>query len=34
VSPACALAGTDPDAPGLARLAGELLLKSPEFARL
>ncbi|MFD4544950.1 helix-turn-helix transcriptional regulator [Streptomyces sp. NPDC058466] len=29
-----ALAGTDPDAPGLTRLAGELLLKSPEFARL
>ncbi|MFC7258480.1 helix-turn-helix transcriptional regulator [Streptomyces lutosisoli] len=29
-----ALAGTDPDAPDLARLAGELLLKSPEFARL
>ncbi|PSM44775.1 transcriptional regulator [Streptomyces dioscori] len=28
-----ALAGTDPDAPDLARLAGELLLKSPEFAR-
>ncbi|WP_406327748.1 helix-turn-helix transcriptional regulator [Streptomyces sp. NBC_00203] len=29
-----ALAGTDPDAPDLAGLAGELLLKSPEFARL
>lgn len=29
-----ALAGTDPDAPDLARLAGELLLKSPEFTRL
>ncbi|MGD6751992.1 helix-turn-helix transcriptional regulator [Streptomyces sp. BH105] len=29
-----ALAGTDPDAPDLARLAGELLMKSPEFARL
>ncbi|MFD0305972.1 helix-turn-helix transcriptional regulator [Streptomyces sp. NPDC127119] len=29
-----ALAGTDPDAPDLARLAGELLLKSPEFAPL
>lgn len=29
-----ALAGTDPDAPDLAALAGELLLKSPEFARL
>jgi transcriptional regulator with XRE-family HTH domain len=29
-----ALAGTDPDAPGLAALIGELLLKSPEFARL
>jgi transcriptional regulator with XRE-family HTH domain len=29
-----ALAGTDPDAPDLVRLAGELLLKSPEFARL
>ncbi|WP_435813694.1 hypothetical protein [Streptomyces tauricus] len=28
------LAGTDPDAPDLARLAGELLLRSPEFARL
>ncbi|WP_326761676.1 helix-turn-helix transcriptional regulator [Streptomyces phaeochromogenes] len=28
------LAGTDPDAPDLVRLAGELLLKSPEFARL
>ncbi len=27
-----ALAGTDPDAPDLTRLAGELLLKSPEFA--
>ncbi|MFC8146378.1 helix-turn-helix transcriptional regulator [Streptomyces paradoxus] len=29
-----ALAGTDPDAPDLTRLAGELLLNSPEFARL
>ncbi|MFI7131733.1 hypothetical protein ACIBQ1_39080 [Nonomuraea sp. NPDC050153] len=29
-----ALAGTDPDAPDLTDLAGELLLKSPEFARL
>ena len=29
-----ALAGTDPDAPDLAGLVGELLLKSPEFARL
>ncbi|MEV2193637.1 helix-turn-helix transcriptional regulator [Streptomyces phaeochromogenes] len=29
-----ALAGTDPDAPDLTRLVGELLLKSPEFARL
>ncbi len=29
-----ALAGTEPDAPDLAQLAGELLLKSPEFARL
>ncbi|WP_409467824.1 helix-turn-helix transcriptional regulator [Streptomyces sp. HC307] len=29
-----ALAGTDPDAPDLTRLAGELLLKSPDFARL
>ncbi|MFC9454497.1 helix-turn-helix transcriptional regulator [Streptomyces sp. NPDC056983] len=29
-----ALAGTDPDAPDLAGLIGELLLKSPEFARL
>ncbi|ACU37830.1 helix-turn-helix domain-containing protein [Actinosynnema pretiosum subsp. pretiosum] len=29
-----ALAGTDPDAPDLARLLGELLVKSPEFARL
>ncbi|MFJ9585994.1 helix-turn-helix transcriptional regulator [Streptomyces acidicola] len=29
-----ALAGTDPDAPDLARLAGELLVKSPDFARL
>ncbi|MFI5555322.1 helix-turn-helix transcriptional regulator [Streptomyces sp. NPDC051738] len=28
------LARTDPDAPDLARLAGELLVKSPEFARL
>jgi hypothetical protein len=29
-----ALAGTHPDSPDLARPAGELLLKSPEFARL
>ena len=29
-----ALAGTDPDAPDLTRLVGELLLRSPEFARL
>ncbi|WP_369240260.1 helix-turn-helix transcriptional regulator [Streptomyces sp. R21] len=29
-----ALAGTDPDAPDLTRLVGELLLKSPEFVRL
>jgi transcriptional regulator with XRE-family HTH domain len=29
-----ALAGTDPDAPDLAHLIGELLLKSPDFARL
>ena len=29
-----ALAGTDPGAPGLTRLLGELLLGSPEFARL
>ncbi|MFC7329775.1 helix-turn-helix transcriptional regulator [Marinactinospora rubrisoli] len=29
-----ALAGTEPDAPDLARLVGELLLKSPEFAGL
>ncbi|HKT02711.1 MAG TPA: helix-turn-helix transcriptional regulator [Rugosimonospora sp.] len=29
-----ALAGTDPDAPDLAGLAGELLLKSPDFAKL
>jgi transcriptional regulator with XRE-family HTH domain len=29
-----ALAGTDPDSPDLTRLVGELLLKSPEFARL
>ncbi|MEU9271566.1 helix-turn-helix transcriptional regulator [Streptomyces sp. NPDC048251] len=29
-----ALAGIDPDAPDLTRLAGELLMKSPEFARL
>jgi hypothetical protein len=29
-----ALAGTDPDARDLAALIGELLLKSPEFARL
>jgi hypothetical protein len=28
------LAGTDPDAPDLAALVGELLLKSPDFARL
>jgi hypothetical protein len=28
------LAGTDPDAPDLTRLVGELLLKIPEFARL
>ncbi len=28
------LVGTEPDAPDLTRLAGELLLKSPEFARL
>ncbi|NUQ97966.1 MAG: hypothetical protein HOY79_15910 [Streptomyces sp.] len=28
-----ALAGTDPDAPDLANLIGELLLKSPEFAK-
>lgn len=28
------LAGTDPDAPDLAGLVGELLLKSPEFAKL
>ena len=27
-----ALAGTDPDAPDLAALVGELLLKSPDFA--
>lgn len=29
-----ALAGTEPDAPDLAVLAGELLVKSPEFAKL
>jgi hypothetical protein len=29
-----ALAGTIPDAPDLARLVGELLLKSPDFAKL
>ncbi|MFJ8010558.1 helix-turn-helix transcriptional regulator [Streptomyces fagopyri] len=29
-----ALAGTDPDAPDLAELVDELLLKSPDFARL
>ncbi|MFJ8108326.1 helix-turn-helix transcriptional regulator [Streptomyces sp. NPDC096132] len=29
-----ALAATDPDAPDLTRLAGELLVKSPDFARL
>jgi MmyB-like transcription regulator ligand binding domain len=29
-----ALAGTDPDAPDLAALIGELLVKSPDFARL
>lgn len=29
-----ALAGTDPDAPDLAALVGELLLKSPDFARV
>jgi len=29
-----ALAGTDPDAPDLAALVGELLRKSPDFARL
>ncbi|MFK0159391.1 helix-turn-helix transcriptional regulator [Streptomyces sp. NPDC090499] len=29
-----ALAGTDPDAPDLTALVGELLLKSPDFARL
>ena len=29
-----ALAGTEPDAPDLAALAGELLVKSPEFAKL
>jgi hypothetical protein len=28
------LASTDPDAPDLAGLVGELLLKSPDFARL
>jgi MmyB-like transcription regulator ligand binding domain len=32
--PATRLAGTDPDAPDLAALVGELLLKSPEFAKL
>jgi hypothetical protein len=29
-----ALAGTDPDAPDLAQLVGELRVKSPDFARL
>lgn len=29
-----AVAGTDPDAPDLAALVGELLLKSPDFGRL
>ncbi|WP_250280159.1 helix-turn-helix transcriptional regulator [Frankia sp. Cppng1_Ct_nod] len=29
-----AFAGTDPDAPDLAPVAGELLVKSPEFARM
>ncbi|MFI6375693.1 helix-turn-helix transcriptional regulator [Streptomyces sp. NPDC050546] len=29
-----ALAGTDPDAPDLTQLVGELLLKSPDFARM
>ncbi|WP_424638071.1 helix-turn-helix transcriptional regulator [Embleya sp. AB8] len=29
-----AIAGTDPDVPGLAALVGELVVKSPEFARL
>ncbi|MBV6702225.1 helix-turn-helix transcriptional regulator [Kitasatospora aureofaciens] len=29
-----ALAGTDPDAPDLTALVGELLLKSPDFAKL
>jgi len=29
-----ALAGTEPDAPDLAKLVGELLLKSPEFSRI
>ncbi|WP_414170217.1 helix-turn-helix transcriptional regulator [Streptoverticillium reticulum] len=29
-----AMAGADPDAPELARLVGELVVKSPEFARL
>lgn len=29
-----ALAGTDPDAPDLTQLVGELLVKSPDFARL
>jgi hypothetical protein len=29
-----ALDGTDPDAPDLAHLVGELLLKSPDFARM
>jgi transcriptional regulator with XRE-family HTH domain len=29
-----ALAGTEPDAPDLANLVGELLLKSPDFAKL
>ncbi|MGR4849370.1 MmyB family transcriptional regulator [Streptomyces sp. LARHCF252] len=34
MSRACALAGTDTDAPDLAQLVRELLLKSPDFARL
>jgi hypothetical protein len=29
-----AIAGTDPDAPDLAALVGELLMKSPDFGRL
>jgi hypothetical protein len=32
--PLRALAGTDPDAPDLAALVGELLLKSSHFAKL